>query len=81
VPFALQLYAHALDPVIQKPGGTEIFRRFTSLNARKLHNLQPSSRQVCLVRNEWEIPDAYQVGSWQVMAAGAKEKLLWTLQS
>ena len=75
--FLVQLYAHALDKLLQTKRGVEIFNRFISRNARKLHNLPPTSRKVTLLREPFKIPPFYRVGHWTVEPPGVGEELLY----
>ncbi len=77
-PFLMQLYAHALDKLLHTKRGIKIFNRFVSRNARKLHNLPPSSRNVTLLRDPFRIPPFYKVGPWTVEPPGANEEILYT---
>jgi len=79
-PFGHQLYAHALRNLITtQESGVEIYQRFTSRNARKLHNLPAASRQVRLVREPFTIPSHYDVGDWIVEPFWAGQKIDYTL--
>ncbi|MES2060189.1 MAG: hypothetical protein V4438_04125, partial [Patescibacteria group bacterium] len=69
-PFLHQLYAHALDKMIIAPRGWEKYVNFTSRNARALHGLPNATRMVKLVREPFQIPALYEVGSWTVESYG-----------
>ncbi len=75
--FLVQLYAHALDKLLQTKRGVKIFNRFISRNARKLHDLPPSSSTVTLLREPFKIPPFYKVGTWTVEPPGVGEELLY----
>ncbi|MFA6601399.1 MAG: hypothetical protein WCT02_00855 [Candidatus Paceibacterota bacterium] len=62
-PFLLCLYAHALQNLLEKPGGIDIFVRFTSRNARRLHGLPGTSRMVDLIWEKERLPTSFKVGS------------------
>ena len=79
-PFLLQLYAHALDPLTQSDAGRRIFGNFTSCNARKFYNRPPVPPSRLLTRQEFVIPDYYQVGPWKVEPAGAGRQILYSIQ-
>ncbi len=79
-PFALQLYAHALDPILnQEQKGYETFLNFTSRNARKLYNLPPASRRFELSLEPFKIPEHHQLGSWIVEPFWANQNLKYSL--
>ncbi len=66
-PFGLALYAHALEHLLVDKNGIKIFINFTSRNARKLHNLAPSSLRVSLQEKEFKIPLTYPVAEHNAM--------------
>jgi len=74
-PFLHLLYAHALSHLFLTPRGIEIYINFTSRNARSLHKLPRSSRNVILVRKPFTIPPFYKVGDWTVEPPGVGEVL------
>ena len=82
-PFLVQLYAHALDPLlyteIYTKRGVAVFNNFISRNARSLHNLPPASRKLKLVRKPFKIPPLYKIGPWKVEPYGAGETIDWSL--
>lgn len=77
-PFLMQLYAHALDELLQSEAGRQIFVNFTSRNARAFHNHPPASATRLLVRQEFLVPDFYQVGSWRVEPPWAGKKIRYS---
>ncbi|MEK7227718.1 MAG: hypothetical protein AAB641_02410 [Patescibacteria group bacterium] len=78
-PFGLQLYAHALDHLLHQLGGEEIFRNFTSRNARRIFGYPQVSRKVRLARKPYRIPQIYQVGDWTVEPFWAGQEILYSL--
>lgn len=80
-PFAPALYAHALHPVLnlEAQEGREIFERFLSRNARRLHQLPAASRQIVLTKQEFQIPETYHVGSKLAEPFWAGQKIDWTV--
>ncbi|MCX6722905.1 MAG: hypothetical protein NT094_02430 [Candidatus Staskawiczbacteria bacterium] len=78
-PFLLQLYAHALDDLLASGAGQKTFVNFTSRNARKFHRLTPASRNIQLIRQEFVIPESYQVGPWYVEPVFAGKPIKYSL--
>lgn len=78
--FGFQLYAHALDGLLEKPGGVEIFQNFTSRNARRIFGVPAASRQVRFLRKPYVIPLRYKLGDWTVEPFWANQKLLYSLE-
>ena len=80
-PFALQLYAHALDSILSiGERGYEVFTKFTSRNARfGLYNLAPTSRRFELSPEPFQIPGHYKIGSWVVEPFWANQILKYSL--
>jgi len=78
-PFALPLYAHALEKLFSSEEGFQTFINFTSRNARKRYKLPESSRQVKLVRKPWEIPLKYEVGPQTASPFWAGQILNWKI--
>ena len=69
-PFAMALYAHALRDLLYDEEGTAIFIKFTSGNARSLYgdDYGDVSDQMITIRDEsTQIPDEYEVGTWNVI--------------
>ncbi len=79
-PFAHQLYAHALGALLQTEMGVEIYVNFTSRNARHLHNLPPSSRQIILVNKPFKIPQECKIAHWIVQSFWAGQTIDWTME-
>lgn len=79
-PFGLQLYAHALEGVLQMANGVEIFNNFASRNARKSHGLPDASRRYRLVNKLFLIRNYYQVGEWTVESFWAGRGLNYSLE-
>jgi dihydroorotase (homodimeric type) len=80
-PFGLQLYAQALDGLLSRPNGVEVFNHFVSRNARKFHELPPASRRYRLVRKPFKIPLWYQIGEWTVESFWAGREILYSLEA
>lgn len=78
-PFALPLYAHALNDLLQTPEGVEAFVNFTSRNARSVHRLPTTTRTRALVCEPFKVPDQYEVGDWSIEPFWAGQKIRWTL--
>ncbi len=78
-PFALPLYAHALDDLIETSAGVETFVNFTSRNARKLHNLPASSRSIKLASDLYKIPLSFDVGLEKAVPFWAGQTISWKI--
>ncbi len=78
-PFLAPLFAHALDPLLQKPGGVEVFQRFTSGNARSQLGLTQSSSVVRMVRESQVIPLQYQIGNETAVPFWGGRTLDWQI--
>jgi len=78
-PFLHALYAHALQHLLQTEEGLRVYINFTSRNARKLHDLPPSSRTITLVQKPFTIPRSYKIGPWTVEPPGVGETLEWSI--
>ncbi len=78
-PFLLPLYAHALTKLLEGGSGIETFVNFTSRNARKFHQLPPSSRRIKLVSESWQIPLSYVIGSQTALPFWAGQTLNWKI--
>lgn len=76
-PWLAPLYAHALDDILVKPCGVEVYKNFTSGNARNVHGLSAPSRTLALERVEFEIPKTYKVGVETAMPFMGGEKIRW----
>lgn len=77
-PLLAALYAHALDDLLTS-GREEIFKRFTSENARRAFNLPPASRTYTLRREPCQVPTSYEADSWTIGPFWAGENLKWTI--
>jgi dihydroorotase len=77
--FLLQLYAHTLPNLMKTSSGVETFVNFTSRNARKFHDLPPSSKDLTLVREPFQIPSRYSVASKTAIPFWGTRKLDWSL--
>lgn len=77
-PFGLLLYAHALHDLLATKRGIETFTRFTSRNARQLHNLPASSYRMKIFEKPFKIPPTYQLGDWVVEPFWAGRELKWS---
>jgi dihydroorotase len=79
-PFLYQLYAHALDAILQVPNGLDIFVRFTSGNARTLYKLPRHTRGFRLSRKPFVIPRRYPAGPWSIIPFWAGRELLYSIE-
>lgn len=78
-PFLIQLYAHALDNLLQSgEAGRQVFINFTSRNARALHNLPEVPRPIQLERKDFIVPNFYQIGHWKVEPFWAGRKIKYS---
>jgi len=77
-PFGLQLYAHALDKLLETEEGITTFVNFTSRNARRVFNLS-SGRIVTLRREPFKIPATYEADDWVIESFWAGQTLNWSL--
>ncbi len=76
-PFLHGMYAHALRQLLVTESGVEIYKNFTSRNARRVFGLPPA-RQCVLEQKPSIIPLSYKAGPWTVESAGAGRTLDWT---
>ena len=80
-PKLASIFAHALDPMLQKPVGVDIFTRFTSRNARKRCSFPQSQGTLKLVREPDQILTRYRVGNEQAVPFWGGRNLLWRIAS
>ena len=78
-PFLHQLYAHALDGLLTKPGGVQTYVNFTSRNARKFHGLPESIGTITLRREAWRIPLTYKIGTQVALPFWRGREIKWSL--
>ncbi|MFA6458820.1 MAG: hypothetical protein WCV79_00240 [Candidatus Paceibacterota bacterium] len=79
IPFALSLYAHALEGLLFTPAGVQIFVNFTSRNARRLHKLPASSKPIRLANEPCKIFFSYPVGLEEGLPFWAGQMLNWKI--
>jgi dihydroorotase len=78
--FILQLCAHVLDDLLQTPEGIKTFVNFTSGNAQRFHDLPDSSGTVTLVREPFQIPLEYPIGSYIAEPFWLGKTLNWRIE-
>lgn len=66
-PFLMALYAHALRDMFHTHAGREVFKNFTSGNARTLYGIPMEATPPVVIQDRLTaIPERFQVGSWDV---------------
>jgi len=74
-PIAIQV----LVDLFEKNGKLDNLQKFLSDNACKIYNMEPSSKTVTLVKENFEVPAFYEFKNEQVVPMYAKEILPWKL--
>lgn len=80
-PFGLILYAHALDELLMRPGGEEVFVNFTSRNLRRVMRLPVATETIVLVQEPFKIPLVYEVGMENALPFWAGQEIKWRIKS
>lgn len=75
-PIVLQL----LTELFEKNGKLDNLNTFVSLNAQRIYNLKPISKQITLIKKDFIVPDVYSYKNQQVVPMFAGKTLLWSIE-
>lgn len=75
-PIVLQL----LTELFEKNGKLDNLNTFVSLNAQRIYNLKPISKQITLIKKDFIVPDVYSYKNQQIVPMFAGKTLLWSIK-
>ena len=73
---AIELYAEAFDAA----GAIDKLEGFASLNGPDFYNLPRNTDTITLVKEEWNVPESYPLGSDKVVPIRAGETIQWQVK-
>jgi len=73
---AIELYATAFE----EADALDELEGFASLHGPKFYGLEPNGGKITLVKEEWQVPETYQLGDSTVVPLMAGQKLAWKLK-
>ena len=72
---AVELYAQ----VFEQAGALERLEGFASIHGPSFYGLPRNGESITLVRRPWRVPDAYPLGSGELVPLAAGDELAWSL--